>query len=206
LAQGPGLALARRSELAARWPEPLRWLTASEDARRQGFSRAQRREAYVAGRWLGRELMAQCLGESPASLDLAELPDGWQLSLSHSGDWVAAAAQRGARIGLDLETAERPRDWAALARFIGLQGVADETGFLAHWTLCEAWLKAQPDGVRLPDLHGMQWQPDAQGDGWQTRHERLHLHLAVFGAAAEPEWQQAPPGWTAWTQSTPKSK
>ena len=127
----------------------------------------RRREQYLAGRWLLRELCAMARGGRPSEWSLnAEGPPQAShprrpspaLSLSHSGTWVVAALARGPGVGVDLETWGQARDWAALKRVLDRWGVAPkgpgrsmagrEASFLAPWTRYEACYKARAGGGR----------------------------------------------------------
>jgi hypothetical protein len=140
------------------------------------------------------------LGSSPEALQLPVDPTGrspalhglW-FSISHSGDWVAAAAGP-ERLGLDIELPRPSRDWAGIASLIGLAGCANTDEFHRHWVLSEAWLKAQARAFTLPELAGLRWTPDARGEGLALRHEDgLHLGLVAPPALAPV----LPPGWRA---------
>lgn len=173
------------------WPEPSVWLSDSEQQRLAGLARAPRRRAFVAGRWLARRLFAERLGGPPAALRLEldargrGLPcQGLGLSISHSGDWLAAAIGDGDGFGIDLEQPRPARDWAGMAALIGLPA-GSELDFYRHWVLCEAWLKAQATPWSLADLRPMRWLPQAGGEGWCGEAEGLVL--GVVGAGA-PRW------------------
>lgn len=175
-----------------------------------GLQRRERAQVFVAGRWLARRLLAERLGGAPESLQLPVDPSGrspalqgFWFSISHSGDWVAAAVGP-ERLGLDIELPRPGRDWAGMAALIGLAGCTDADDFHRHWVLGEAWLKAQAREFTLPELAGLRWMPDAQGEGLTLRHEQgLHLGL-VAPAALAPA---LPPGWRAegrWRALSPR--
>lgn len=197
-------------------PADLGWLSASEQARLHGLQRESRRQAFLAGRWLARCLVGAEAGVSPQALRLEldaqgrSLPvRGLHLSISHSGAWVAAAVGASAGFGIDLEWPRPGRDWAGIAALIGLRPCATADDFYRHWTLSEAWLKAQPEAWSLAELAPLRWVVDADGAG-------LHLqadggpHLALYGAGRLRWWQPPPLAWRdggRWSpQSTPKSK
>lgn len=203
--------------VTAAQPEPQAWWTPSEAARHQAFSMPSRRRVFLAGRWLARWLFAQAVGGEPLRLALdgegaprcAALP-AWALSISHSGDWVAAAVAEGGPLGLDLEWENPRRDWQGLARFLGLDA-ADAAAFYRHWTLGEAWIKADTRPRALHEAAPLRWQAAANGEAWQARDGERGLHVALQ-ADGEPRWLAWPgaaaPAWTGaarWTQSTPKS-
>lgn len=184
----------------------IAWLSPAERERWAGFSGAQRRRQFVAGRWLARLLLASTGGADAGSLALAVdsegrciAPSPWRVSISHSGGWIAVAAAREALVGLDLQVESPGRDWRSLAAFAGLQPCPDAAHFYRHWTLAEAWLKAHPDITSLSTLRGLRWWREPAGPAW---HGQVgDLHWAFVGAAA-PEWVtgllpqslQPPPG------------
>ena len=78
---------------------PDTWLSASELARLQRLKIANRRDQFLSGHWLVRFLLSQHFGTPPSAWQLVErtnLPpavlgfDDVQISISHSGEWVAA--------------------------------------------------------------------------------------------------------------------
>ena len=131
-------------------PSPLDW-TPEEDARFHRMGAPLRAAQYRAGRWLLRRLCAVYTGvpmeavrlnaegapvaSGPAGLDFPHL------SLSHSGDWVAATACSGPA-GVDVERPGRPRDWRGLAGHLKLAVPGDEATVLRAWTETEARFKA----------------------------------------------------------------
>lgn len=116
-------------------------------------------------------------------------------SISHAGPWAGCAISRLGPIGLDLEIAKPGRHWRAIAdswftpaesRWLDSAG---EDGFLALWTLREAWAKAQGldlaaamalDGSALPAVMGSQARLILGGKVWTVLHRRLDgVHLAL---------------------------
>jgi len=106
---------------------------------------------YLAGRWLLRRMCAlacdvaiESIGLNAEGAPLASGPLGVELprlSLTHSGDWLAVAANFGP-IGVDLERWGSRRDWPGLALHLDMVGNAGETAVLKTWTLQEALFKA----------------------------------------------------------------
>ncbi|HEY9110035.1 MAG TPA: hypothetical protein VIN58_25435 [Roseateles sp.] len=168
------------------------WLSPSERERWAGFAGTQRRQQFVAGRWLARRLLAHVSDADAADVVLtvgAEgrclAPSPWRVSISHSGGWIAVAVARDALVGLDLQVESPGRNWRSLAAFAGLQPCRDAAYFYRHWTLAEAWLKAHPDITSLSMLRGLRWRRDEAGPAW---HGWVgELHWAFVGTAA-PEW------------------
>lgn len=122
-----------------------------------------------------------------------------QCSISHAGPWAGCAISRLGPIGLDLEVPKPGRHWRAIAdswftpaecRWLDSTG---EDGFLALWTLREAWAKAQRldlaaamalDGSALPAAMDNQARLILGGEVWAVLHRRLdgvHLALATQG-------------------------
>lgn len=167
------------------------WLGEAEQQRRASFGTPARQQQFVAGRWLVRRLLSRATGAEAVDMRLGVDAAGrcaprppWQASVSHSGTWVGALLAQ-APVGLDIQQASPRRDWRALADFAGLQPCPDADHFYRHWTLAEAWLKAQPEPVSLGSLRGLRWQADAAGPGWQGREGELHWAVV---AAAAPQW------------------
>ncbi len=111
-------------------PENLDWLTQNELARYQSISSANRKLQFLAGHFLVRK-MASCLfanqmadwiyfidGDNQRRLECRQpgIP-GLYVSLSHSGDWIAAGISL-ASIGIDIETYGKPRDFIAIASHV----------------------------------------------------------------------------------------
>jgi 4'-phosphopantetheinyl transferase len=208
------LALARVSELRLNPvdldhgrapPLALAGLSASELERLQAITAPRRRAQFIAGRLLLRRLLRHLLppartfsvsasDQGPPRLeDRGHGVPPLHLALSHSGDWVCAAAAP-LPVGLDLETTQgrsRPRDWLALAEMAGSTAeraalakltIPSEQGlfFLRLWTLKEAWFKQQAralDAALLPQLHTAQVDREALANAcvWQTEDCTLAL-------------------------------
>jgi 4'-phosphopantetheinyl transferase len=202
----PGLALASLQTL--RWPDPTLWLAPGERQRLATFTHPRRREISLASRWLARTLLAGVMGGGPdeVSVDidaagrsfLPSHPD-WHLSISHSGDWVACVVAPSA-VGLDIEQL-RPRaqlvDIAATAfppsvceHLATLHGEARTLRFYQEWTLREAWLKRQGQGLDLARMRTLQHE-EADDDSAQALSlfdESNGLVIAVDGAALRVSW------------------
>lgn len=158
------LRVARIAEVIARAPvDAATWLSPSERERGAQLQVPARRDQFLSGRWLTRELLAEHAGGHAIDWTLQErrsLPPAVVgpafmplLSLSHSGDWIAVAiADR--PIGIDLEQ-RRPRE--ALHRFESLlratddvEGELDTDTLLQRWVTKEAWIK-RDHGSALPE-------------------------------------------------------
>ncbi len=129
------------------------WLSPSERERYAGLRVASRANQFLAGHWLVREGLATRHGGEPRDWPLRErrslppLPEREdspaQVSISHSGDWIAAAVAD-EPIGVDLEQ-RRPR--AGLLAFAHLLRAEDdppeldEDTLLQRWVIKEAWIK-----------------------------------------------------------------
>lgn len=140
------------AEVLAAAPGPIDWLSPTEQARLLRLQVVERRNQYLAGHWLLRQLLADHLRANPREVTLIErenLPPAvadspLQVSLSHAGDWVAAAYSA-APIGIDLEP-RTPRP--ALDRLQHLllnpdeaKGSLDNDALLQRWVLKEALIK-----------------------------------------------------------------
>jgi hypothetical protein len=162
-------------------------LTPEEEARWRRMAAPQRAAQYLAGRWLLRHLCARHAGVDIGSVRLnaegAPHPAGppgverVRLSLSHSGEWVAATACRGPS-GIDVERWGGRRDWPGLARTLGLPQPAGEAEVLRAWTEEEARFKAgEAPGLALWRFEG----PDFLGCLLAPRGLEPDVHY--FGAA-----------------------
>ena len=222
-----GLALSP----LARWREvqstELAWLNAGERKRLAGFTSSARRQQFVAGRWLMRELLAQVHGGEPTEqvVDLHDaarscLPRG-HANLSHSGDWLVVV-QADLPVGVDLERLRPRRDLLGLARMVhspaqcealaALDGEARLHQFYRWWTLKEAWLKARGQGLDMARMRGLDFtQGTAEhSDTCSTLLPRAGLALSIccdeIDAARLPVTLADEPLVWQFYQSTPKSK
>lgn len=200
------IALRQRREIE--WPSACDWLTPSERARLDSFSSSRRRESFLTGRWLLRELLASVHGGTPhehaADIDAqgrSRVASGY-VNLSHSGDWCVAA-WAAAPVGIDVEClrprrdllgiAERVMGSDALARLTALEGEAQLEAFYREWTLREAWLKARGEGLDFAAMRALHFEPAAAGadaDSGSAVVAEAGLVLAVHaapGAALPPQ-------------------
>ncbi|WP_131280180.1 hypothetical protein [Hylemonella gracilis] len=124
-------------------PADLTGLSPSEHERLNAISAPRRRAQFIAGRLLLRRLLQPLLpagtfsisasDHGPPRLEAQGMGDApLHLALSHSGDWVCAAAAPVA-VGLDLETTagrSGARDWHALVQVAGSPW---NKGLWPHW-------------------------------------------------------------------------
>lgn len=163
--------IARTDEVLARLPEPYSlWLSDSEQARLPTLKVETRRNHYLAGHWLTRELLSQAFGKTAMDWSLQERRsqapqvlggDGsLRVSISHSGDWIAAAVAEFA-IGIDIEQRPRQLDAAIEALLLNaaeLPGSLSQDELLQRWVVKEAWIKrrgesALPERLKQLQLH-----------------------------------------------------
>jgi phosphopantetheinyl transferase len=80
---------------------------------------------------------------------------GLNVSLSHSGDWVAVSVARQLQVGLDIEEAGKSRNTSELAEFLGWPaGGSDPVDFYYRWTLWEACVKCVEGSVLMSQNKG----------------------------------------------------
>lgn len=137
----------------------LPWLGEGELARYRRFVRRERRDQFVAGRVLLRQMLGQLLGRDPRSFAFEERAGQAPLlraaagvaglSISHSGPWVACAVSAHTRVGLDIEQLDPGRDIAALAA-------------QAFDPQQQAWLAARPAHTRVRDFYRMWSEHEAR--------------------------------------------
>ena len=192
---------------AARVSQWRAWLSDEEQGLLSSFGAESRRQEFLAGRAVARELLADCLGVPPPEVPLRRASDDavdvdaadWRLSIAHSGGRaLAAVAQH--PVGADLE-AIRSRD-PALVEFLF---PPDEHGYVEAlpyafdaalvlcWALKEAVLKARRSGFRRSpkDLH-LRLDPATETAEVQVRGGRVwtlcYARLDGFwGAVARPK-------------------
>lgn len=183
-------------------PELLReaeaFLSPEERDRLASFRSSARRESFALGRHAARTLLASAMDCAPSAVDLAVQENGsiavpgssWQLSISHSATYAAAAISQ-TELGIDLEQIKsRPE---SLFRFVlhpeemGLRDSVDlptDLQIVLFWSLKEAVLKAKRTGLRRSpkslrlrlDLGG--GRAVISGDRtWQARFEIRRDHV-----------------------------
>jgi len=124
------------------------------------------RARFVLGRALARKCLGRYLNQMPESIALAytdrDRPvlahdETIQFSISHARDLVAVAVTANARIGIDLEWAQRSLDFPELAKrifsgedlrtFQAFPEHETPAAFFRAWTRKEAYLKARGEGI-----------------------------------------------------------
>ncbi len=160
-------------------PRPQQCLGQQDADRLARMTSLRRRQQFLAGRWLAREVAAEFTGSDASMWRTATAENGaaqliapdtasvapLHLSLSHSDDKLAVAVA-GFPVGVDVEsTTGRTRDWLGLAgRTFAAEECAclhglDEAGrrrwFFRYWTLREAAGKRAGTGLlRSGNGHG----------------------------------------------------
>lgn len=192
-----GEVVVRRIDaVLATAPPPGDWMSAGELARAARLRAPARHACFVAGHWLLRQLLARGFGGDARDHALVErdnLPPAvagsdLRVSLSHGGDWVAAAWSHAA-IGIDLEP-RRPR--AALARLQHLllnpdepPGSLADDALLQRWVLKEALLKRDHGSALPASLQALNLHPAAAGTGAVVLFGSAQWYLAVAPARVD---------------------
>lgn len=145
-------------------------LLSEAERERYGRRRPEKRPSFLAAHALVRRTLSRYAERAPAewrfapdALGKPEIIDpqpGEKLSfsLSHTRGLVACAVTRAFPVGIDAESAEGRRPYAALAGRVlaagerrdldALPGADQADRFLDYWTLKEAHLKARGTGIR----------------------------------------------------------
>ena len=195
--------IARTEEVLARMPTAdSTWLSDSEQARVSTLRIDARRNHYLAGHWLTRELLSRAFGETPSRWSLQErkslapkVINGGQeiqISISHSGDWIAVAVADVA-IGIDIEQRPRQLDASLEALLLNADEMPrslDNDALLQRWVAKEAWLKAHA-GTALPvQLKSLQLTPAALecAEVQIHTHEKFHFALAITPENTKIRW------------------
>jgi 4'-phosphopantetheinyl transferase len=145
-------------------------LDASEKARQARFATESLRRRFALAHGLLRETLEQVTGVPAARLRFTAGPHGRPMlldanhgvdfNLSYSGDLLACAVARGARVGIDIERIEQRVETRALERRVmssrerawlaSLDADARHRAFFSIWVLKESWAKARGEGLGLP--------------------------------------------------------
>jgi 4'-phosphopantetheinyl transferase len=145
------------------------WLSPAEHARAARFGRDFLRQRYIIGRALLRSLLGNALGLAPNAVPIVRGAHGRpqldgikgiDFNVSHTQDMSLVGIARGARIGVDIERADREVNADGLSRkFLAVQERATldphdagqrRSRFLRYWTCKEAMSKATGDGISAP--------------------------------------------------------
>jgi 4'-phosphopantetheinyl transferase len=163
------------------------WLSPGEMARHGAFSRRLRQRQFLIGRVLLRQLLGSLLGIPAASIRLLERRGeaprldradsaGLGLSISHSGPWVACAANPHSLLGLDIEVLDPARDMHALAA-------------QAFDAAENEWLGMRPASGRLRDFYNLWCAKEARFKLHSEKGECVHLfhdELAIAVCHEQP--------------------
>lgn len=195
--------IARTEDVLARIPEQASaWLSESEQARVSTLREDARRNHYLAGHWLVRELLSQAFAKPPSYWLLQERKSlapkvihgdrEISISISHSGDWIAAAIADVA-IGIDIE--QRPRQLDASIESLLLNtdemtGSLDNDALLQRWVAKEACLKAVAGSALPGQLKHLQLvrAPLERADVQIHTHAKFHFALAITPENTAVRW------------------
>ena len=182
--------VARPLRSVSIWSLPLSATVRSEDRSILSESEQRRaarlhndidRAAFVMSRSAMRLRLARHLGQRPMDVRIVDqpgrkplipdLPDGEDVSVSHTSGWAVIGIAEGARIGLDVERVSpadpdlarlicSDREWSALR---DLPGHSRDAAFTRLWCCKEAMAKALGFGLTR-DLTGLEvsLEPDPQ--------------------------------------------
>lgn len=172
----------------------------SDDERRylESTLSVARRQQYISGHWFARVVLADFTGIPAMNWRLSRAPQGGlcagsgsgriYVSLSHSGRWVSAAVST-APVGVDVETASRPRDYPGMSHLcctpderacLNRLDTNDLTReFLRLWTLKEAWAKREGRGFDLARFRQISFLPGHLGHPDALSWHRNGVTLAV---------------------------
>lgn len=191
------------SSLASITPPSLTWLSAPEADRLAGMAAPRRRAQFIAGRWLLRQVLAAAYGgdahtgwplsaadNGPPTLLRPPAGPPIHLSLSHGVDHVCCAAGD-VRMGIDIETRGRVRDWAGLTTLVcgpaeaeRIRAAADQAvAFLTMWTLKEAWIKRHAAAMSPALLASLTTTPPQQAPEPANARVWLDDHFVMALAA-----------------------
>lgn len=194
-------------------------LTRDERHEAQRKLRSEDQLAFAAGRVLVRHMLStyasappggwrfqRSSSGKPALVPSLELPD-LRFNLSHTRGLVAAVVAVGREVGIDAELADERVDYVGIARAYfspsEVQMIESRSGagqletFFALWTIKEAYLKAQGEGllgslsqcaIRLEPLSmSLQSHPESPLQDWHLWRDRpTHSHFVAVAAEQEP--------------------
>lgn len=199
---------------------PALWMSESEQARLLATPADTRRQQFVAGRWMLRELLCQWLAgtvptdwsisglaDEPPSAGLAQGGGSCSppcVSISHSGDRLVCAASDHP-VGVDVEAMppRRNRDLDSLMLGIGSRAeiaawgsvgqIERTTWFHRLWVIKEAWLKARGEGVTPGRLQQLCTRPATPADAWTTWCKVSSIDVVACHASAVALRSLCPP-------------
>jgi 4'-phosphopantetheinyl transferase EntD len=132
-------------------------LSASERQRWDAIRRPERRAQFFAGHLLLRRLVGDVAGAPAATVSLQmeadgrprlASPPGWNVSLAHSGRWVAALVDAGVHaVGVDIELRKQRDIGAIVQAAYGVYAASPDEAY-AMWAQHEAEFKAGPEAAR----------------------------------------------------------
>jgi 4'-phosphopantetheinyl transferase len=182
------------------WHESL--LAPAERHRADAFHRAQDRDRFVAANALLRLAVADRLGR-PAGIDRACRTcgkphgkpavvgaPGLEVSVSHSGDWIAVAITELGPVGVDVEEVKPSTDLSSMFSYVfspaeldALQDPGEH--FYQAWTRKESVLKATGDGLRTR-MSTLTVLPESETHNIRDLAPRPGYAAAVTVLTAEP--------------------
>lgn len=200
----------------------LHWLTDSELARYRAISSKLRKQQFLAGHYLVRKMASRIFNNAIESWDYYQDADslrclkytqeslpGLFISISHSGEWIAAAISH-VPIGIDIETFGKQRDFIAIASHVFsesetslLKSLAPDQlnrQFYLYWTLKESVAKQHGAGLKFEVSRANSFIPAAASEAlifsWQCPEYVLALagtsnsHIETFGLCKGSKQQQ----------------
>lgn len=199
--------------LSQRMPlHPQQWLSPAEHRQYASLRAEGRRNQFLAGRWLARELLAAAHGAAPRDWRLSDSRDaapvvvdgpackGWRIGLTHSADQIACAVADAA-VGIDLEVPKPGRDLQALAQWLcgdaenrwlqSLPAGERAAGFYELWSVKEAWIKREGAGVfatTLAALTALRSATRAEVSTWRKPGSGACTLALTAGGLAEVRW------------------
>ena len=151
--------------------DKLHWLSNAELVRYQSIASTSRKRQFLAGHYLVRKIASRVAGNGFGDWiyfqdeeNLRRMKDSnnrfpiLHVSISHSGDWIAAAVSV-APIGIDIENFAKQRDFMAIARHVfsdaevkvleACKPLHLAQNFYLYWTLKESIAKQFGSGLKF---------------------------------------------------------
>jgi len=191
------IGVARVGDVLQRAPSGCGgWLSPSERERYASIGSDARRRQYLAGHWLLRERLAAMRAGAPTDWSLVERPRqapsipadaSLSASLSHSGDWVAAACATTA-IGIDIEARGAGRQLGRFEHLLLAEddsvGTLDDDALLQRWVVKEAQIKRHGGSALPRQLAALRLRRDGPAaDVRLYANAGLYLGIAVDAGA-----------------------